>query len=291
MTRVSVKSKFLSLAIVSMVAGCAFMNRINPEDIRGGVWNRIQDSGIARDASHARWGDKVRIEGKTNHFTAEDEKVTYWAHFASGNFLSPDHVSFQARWYDPDGNVYLEDTFPLNSLYDAQFVKTHLPIKDFPIRHFPGLWQVEIYYQGHKIDRKEFHILPWDPGTYLPEKTAKPTSEKISQLWESVNERRRAEEDRAFLEKFGRARALIHKGRLGEAKLLLDEILKDEPYRTEAHLGLAAVYCEVEKWDKALAELDYVMQNPDYRAKAMVLRDEIIEMSSHQKQELSYDPR
>jgi tetratricopeptide (TPR) repeat protein len=186
--------------------------------------------------------------------------------------------------------VYLEDTFPLNNSYDAQFVKTPLPIKDFPIRHFPGLWQVEIYYHGYSIDRKEFHILPWDPGTYAPAKTAKPTSGKISQLWEVVNERRAAEENPVFLEKFGRARALFQKGRLGQAKLILDEILKEEPYRTEAHLGLAAVYFELEKWNEALAELDYVVQNPDYRAKALALRDEIIEMSS-QKQELSHDPR
>ena len=222
-----------------MVAGCAVMNRINPKDIRDGVWGRIRASGIAKDASHARWSDKIHIEGKTNHFTAEDEKVTYWAHFASGTFLSPDHASFQARWHDPDGNLYLEDTFPLNNTYDAQFVKTHLPIRDFPIRHFPGFWQVEIYYQGYSIDRKEFHILPPNPAMYLPSKTVKPTSERISQLWEAVNERRIAEKDPVFLEKFGRARALFQKGRLGEAKMLLDEILKGEPYRTEAHLGLA----------------------------------------------------
>ena len=280
MIHFAMKRIFFFLILLGMVAGCAFMNRVNPKDIRDGVWNRIRASGIAKDASHARWSDKIQIEGKTNHFTAGDEKVTYWAHFTPGTFPSPDHVSFQARWYDPDGNVYLEDTFPLNNLYDAQFVKTHLPIKDFPIRHFPGLWQVEIYYRGYLIDRKEFHILPQNPGTYVPAKTVKPTSERISGLWEVVNERRAAEENPVFLEKFDRARALFQKGRLGEAKLLLDEILKEEPYRTEAHLGLAAVYYELKKWGEALAELDYVVQNPDYRAKAMALRDEIIEKSS-----------
>ncbi len=284
MTRLAMKRKFLCLIIMWMVAGCAFMNRINPKDIRDGVWKHIRASGIAKDASHARLSDKVRVEEKTNHFTAEDEKVTYWAHFTPGTFPSPDHVSFQARWYDPDGNLYLEDTFPLNNIYDAQFMKTHLSIKDFPVRHFPGLWQVGIYYQGYLIDRKEFHIFPKEPGTYVPAKTAKPTSEKISQLWEAVNERRSADEDSAFLEKFGRARFLIQKGRLGEAKIILDEILKGEPYRTEAHLGLAAVYYELEKWDQALAELDYVVQNPDYRDKAMLLREQIIEMSSQKRE-------
>ncbi len=208
------------LLVVWTLTGCASMNHFSPTDVQQGTWKHIRSSGIAKDASHTSFIDKVNVEGKTSHFSLQDEKVTYWAHFTAGAFHSPYHVNFQTRWYDPQGNLFFEDAFPLNNMLDAFFMKTHLPIKDSPAQYFPGLWQVEVYYQGYMIDKKQFHVLPEDPRTYHAVKTAESTTERISQLWQAVNERRSANEDKAFRERFERARQLIREDRLGEAKLL-----------------------------------------------------------------------
>jgi len=247
----------LFVIVTTLLTGCASMNYFNPADVRQGTWKQIRASGIARDASHTAFIDKVHVEGKTNHFSPQDERVTYWAHFTAGAFHSPYHVNFQTRWYDPEGNLFFDEAFPLNNMLNAFFMKTSLPIKDSPAQYFPGLWQVEIYYQGYLIDKKQFHIFPDNPAEYRAPKTAKQTSEQLSQLWEIGSGRRTAEEDTVFREQFERAQRLFHENKLGEAKLFLEEMLKKEPYRTEAHLGLAAVYYELEKWDEALAELDY----------------------------------
>lgn len=270
----------LFIIAVLPVAGCAWMNYFNPADVHQGVWEHIRASGISRDASHAVLADKVTVEGQTNHFTSKDEKVTYWAHFTFSAFYSPEDVMFQARWYDPDGNLFYEDAFPLNNGFDSMFMKTHLPIKDSPAQYFPGVWQVEIYYKGYSIDKKPFHILPEDPGTYRPAPAAQTTSETVSQLWDVVKERRTGYEDRAFLDQFERARQLIQENKLGEAKLLFDEILRTEPHLTEAHLGLAAVYYRMKSWQNALKELEYVVQNPDYRDQATALREHIREITN-----------
>lgn len=268
----------IGLLIITLCCpGCAYMNTFNPADVREGTWKHIRSSGIAVDADHAQLLDQVTTEGKKIHFSAADEKVTYWAHFNRTAFPSPYHANFNIRWYDPQGNVFFEEQFPLNDYFDAVFVKAYLPLRDSPAVYFPGLWQVELFYKGYGIDKKIFHILPRDPASYqtLPEAPA--VSDDPSALWTAVMQNSLTQEKNEFQERLEKARAYFQEGRFGEAKQILEAILRQEPHRTEAHIGLAAIYFRSGDREAALKELDYALQNPEYREEAYALRRRMAE--------------
>lgn len=254
------------------------MNRFNPSDVENGHWKYIKRSGIGGDASHNLFLNKVNVKNNTIFFKPDTEKVTWWAEFQPMAFPSPYHVTFQAKWYDPQGNHFFEEEFPLNSGWDATFVKTSLPIANTPAQHFPGLWQVEVYYQGSLIDKKKFHIMGEDLKNYRPLSHALPTKATVSEAWEGRTGSMAMEEDPFFAEHHGRAKMYFEKGMYEEARAHLNTLLDKQPFRTEAHLALAAVYFREEQWDQVLKELDYVIQHPTYRETALNIRSQVLEM-------------
>src|SRR3989338_8494294 len=110
------------------ISGCASMNVIKPSQVTNGRWDHILQSGISEDASHNLFLQKVNSQGKSQAFRPTDKQVTWWALFSMSSFPSPYHVVFQAKWYDPGGQIFFEEEFSLNSMMDSTFVKTSLPI-------------------------------------------------------------------------------------------------------------------------------------------------------------------
>jgi len=278
--------KLRILVVALFISGCASMNLFSPSDVRGGTWNHIKESGIATDADHSLLLDQVEVQDKgKNLFTPADEKVIWWAHFNHLAFNSPYHVQFQAKWYDPSGNLFFEDEFPLNNILDALFVKTSLPIQTTPAKFLPGLWQVKVFYKGHMIDSKTFYIQSDQPMSYKPVSEAPSTQDLSSDVWAKFSSQtspsasnQESEEETVFRDLYAKARQYFERQMYEESEQYLTRILKAQPYRTEAHLSLATVHYQQKNWDEALKELDYVLQRPEMRERGLKLRDHILEM-------------
>ena len=78
-----------------------------------------------------------------------------------------------------------------------------------------------------------------------------------------------------FLEWYQGARAYFKNKQYDEAQNVLKTILEKQPYRTEAHLALAAVYARRRHFEQSLSELNLVMQHPDYREEGLRLQTEV----------------
>jgi len=240
------------------ISGCASMNVIKPSQVTNGRWDHILQSGISEDASHNLFLQKVNSQGKSQAFRPTDKQVTWWALFSMSSFPSPYHVVFQAKWYDPGGQIFFEEEFSLNSMMDSTFVKTSLPIADSLAATLPGAWAVNIIYQGISIDRKEFRI--------LPSGFSQSDAASASDQWKSKDG------DSLFESKLNNAKYLFRTGHYEEAEKEIESLLKVQPQRAEAHLALAGVYAKEEKWDAAFAQLDIAAQDPVYHEKALALR-------------------
>lgn len=112
----------------------------------------ILSSGFADEVSNLWLGGSV--EGARRSFSRKSEKVVWWAELTNSLI----ERSFLAKWYDPDGELYLEKKFK-NAFGNTRLAKTALKIKDeFPSQK-PGQWVIEVYYKDKLIERRNFTIL------------------------------------------------------------------------------------------------------------------------------------
>jgi len=250
-----------------------------------GTWRQIRSSGVSEDADYSIWSDRVDPIGHSADFLPDTKFITWWALFNKTTFAMAFTPSFKAKWIAPGGAVYRETSFSKSAMNDV-YMKTRLPVAGTDVADKPGRWAVEIYFKGNRIDRKEFRVVTQEiidkekaalVQTMLAQQAAaQPAPAKtVSEPTAAVPVM--TGNDAWFVQKYASAKTYFAAGSYGEAEKVLKEILTTEPYRTEAHLALASVYYRQKNPQGALSELEFALQNPAYRDKAMELRTQIMQ--------------
>lgn len=276
------KAYFLIFAL--LIAGCASVGNIDSQDFSDGIkWKELKQSGVCEEASRNPWVNQLTTEGKTNYFDAQTSTIVWWGMFGPYAFLTAT-PTFTAKWYDPSGSIFHESTFSLTSMWDNQFYKTVFPMKNLSAAKHPGEWKVEIILKGKVIDRRRFQMGELKPAVpaISPVPTEPVSAAKVAQTKAVVPSPQISTPAQNlkgdFLEKYEKAGAHFTAGQLPEARKELESILNEEPFRSEAHLGLAAISFKEKRWDDCLRELDYLIQNPVYREKTMKVRAAVLEL-------------
>jgi hypothetical protein len=254
---------------------------------RGGVetWEQIKDSGVNEEASYSVWSQSVEAKGESNTFTPDTEKVVWWATFGGLTFAAAVKPTFRAKWYAPDGTLFREKRFK-KSVWNDVFLKTELEIAKTQARDLPGEWKVEVYYKDHLMDRKRFRLVSKEEQAHIQKERSKPLMDRLAVSEEEPLAKTKLEEasvgtaeaDRFFQTNYDEAKQLFAKKEYVQAESRLSEVLKSQPYRTEAHFALASVLYHQGKTEEALKELEFVIQNPTFQKKGMELRSKILEM-------------
>lgn len=269
-----------------LVTGCAttgpsqFVS--DPGD--GIKWKQLVKAGVSEDAKFGFFTSQVTEQGKSNFFTQDTEKITWWCQVAPFAFMLP--ARFQARWYQPDGNLFWEEEFSYASDIATLLYKTSIPVKGAPAQNFLGMWRIEVFYKDKLIDRRKFYITGSGPNGAVTALGSLPSSLGSAVAFSAANSEsltlpESLPENSAnaqIKERYEKARIYIKNKMYPEAIENLQSVLKDEPAQTEAHLALATIFFRQTKWDDCLKELDYVVQNPQYRDRAMNIRGMVLEM-------------
>lgn len=127
----------------------------------------IDVSGLA-DAMTEELGLQ-RAVARSNVFSSDSKEVIWWGKIKTV-FTGKEFV---AKWYDPDGNIYLEQPFK-STFLNVIDVQTSMPIKGHPPARNPGIWSVEIYHKGDLIEKRSFLLKeyslpkPADNGGTVP---------------------------------------------------------------------------------------------------------------------------
>lgn len=241
-----------------------------------GVWSQIKASGVHEDAKYVFVTQRAEPMG-ASEFTPASEKVTWWADFGN-TFLAAFTPSFEAKWISPDGKVHLQQPFKKSPFQD-HMLKTSMRVAGTSAEDYLGEWAVEIYFKGHRIDRKTFSI---QTKEYREEVKTRQASLEKELLDEAARPRPQAEEpirDPWYSERYSASRKAFASGDYQTSEKILNEILAKQPYRSEAHLALASIYYRQKRYSDSLRELDYAIQNPVLRDQAMELRAQIMEMN------------
>lgn len=263
---------FLTASIFLVIAGCATPEYPDSYGDDPVSWGAFKDEGLSVDATYVPFVNTVSKKDEKYAFEiGTDEKVTWYGLFKNNFTLAKLNPELTARWYDPRGDLFLEESFGA-SPWQQFMIKTSLPLKDLSPERYAGKWQVEIYYEGNLISRKQFHLKgPQAEGGTAPAEVRSDTAAGREVLPETP----------FFQENYKKAAFYYEEGRLSEAKLALRELLQKEPFRTKAHLLLATIHAKEQNWDESLKELDYALQNPLYRDQALEIRTAVLEMKEN----------
>ncbi|MDD5216940.1 MAG: tetratricopeptide repeat protein [Candidatus Omnitrophica bacterium] len=281
----------LSVGSALLLQSCTSTSGLKDAETDG-TWRQIRSSGVSEDADYSVWSDKVDPIGHSADFLPDTKCITWWALFNKTTFAMAFMPSFKAKWIAPDGSVYREVLFNKSAMNDV-FMKTKLPVAGTDVADKPGRWAVEIYFKDSRIDRKEFRVVTQEivdkekaalVQTMLSQQaTVKPAPARPVS-GPAVPAPVMSGDDSWFAQKYAAAKTSFAAGNYGDAEKILKEILATEPFRTEAHLALASVYSRQKNPQSALNELDFAIQNPVYRDKAMELRTQIIQSREKEKQ-------
>jgi tetratricopeptide (TPR) repeat protein len=83
------------------------------------------------------------------------------------------------------------------------------------------------------------------------------------------------DEDYAAL-RYDEARYFMEKKMYLEAELRMKDVLSRQPDRSEAHYALGSIYFRSGRTEDAIKELDSAMKNPDFRERAVDLKEQIL---------------
>lgn len=246
-----------------------------------GTWSEIKNSGVHEDVNYVLLGNYAEPVGASGTFLSDVKEVTWWAHFGT-TFAMAFTPTFEAKWFSPDGKVHLHRTFKKSALNDYM-LKTKMPVAGTSADKKLGEWAVEVYFKGHRIDRKTFKIL-------TPELIEKTKAEEIRTLQAKIETKKadagssKVSEDPWYEGKYEDSKKLFAAGDYKAAGDVLREILDKQPYRSEAHLALASIHYKQKRYADSVRELDFAIQNPELRDQAMTLRTTILELQKTEAQ-------
>ncbi len=241
-----------------------------------GIWSEIKSSGLNEDVKYQLLTHTVVPMGASDTFLPSVEKVTWWAAFGTNTFAMAFKPTFEAKWMSPDGKVYLAKTFQ-KSAFNDYMIETAMPIAGTPAAEKTGEWAIEVFFKGHRIDRKTFKILTQE----LIEKNQQEEAQKLQakiQTKESAVSPAKTPEDSWYQGKYDESKKLFASGDYKAAAAILQEILSQQPYRSEAHLAMASIFYKQKLYADSVKELDFAIQNPALRDQAMSLRTTILEI-------------
>lgn len=269
----------LILCLLSF-AGCATTANIDTSDLSDGIkWKELRQSGLNQEASRNGWTRKPELSGRSDNFDATVDKITWWGIFGDYTFMST--PVFNSKWYEPSGKLFQQMNFSTTSWVDSAFYKVGLPLKGTLILDHPGEWKVEILYKDKVIDRKHFHIIDPEIVQKKPARVETATPPKISRAVPQATSNEKlapieSSEDQKFREKYRKATESFRNQEYQDTNRELQAILETEPFRSEAHLGLAAVAYQKGQMTECLNELNYLIQNPEYRERALKVRKKVV---------------